>query len=69
MASGDVHIYDIQNRSLTNYVIECGGSQRPGLYQPLRVIDMKCQPEKMHRLLVAQKSQACVYSLNKRTVI
>ena len=57
MNSGNVHIYDISKKKFTNFTI------RPG--SKMRVAEIKCQPEKMHRILIAFSSQVCIYSLNK----
>jgi len=65
MASGEVFIYDIAVRQFTKYVIQTTDSFRPGVLNPDIIVDIKCHPEKMQKLLIAQRFQVCVYSLHK----
>lgn len=71
MASGSVHIYDIEKRDFTNFTIRnLKTSPNASSVTPFKVTDIKCEPNKMHRVLIAHsKSHVQVYSLNKQTQI
>lgn len=68
MVSGNVHIYDIPKREFTSFTIRCL-KMKDAMSQvrnQFKVSDIKCQPEKMNRLLIAhEKSEIVVFSLNK----
>ena len=73
MNSGSVHIFDIKKREFSNFTIR-NQKRTEGdfanYHRENRVSDIKCQPDKMHRLLIAhERSQVCVYSMNKQSRI
>ena len=60
MASGTILVFDLEYLVFTTYSIDNLKNQSP-------ISDIKCQPEKMHRLLYAmENSGVAVYSLNKQ---
>ena len=68
MTSGTVHIYDITNLQFTNMKI-VNDQSSPGTHfkDPFKVTCIKCQPDKMQRILVSHShSHVQVYSLNKK---
>lgn len=68
MTSGSVHIFDVDKQDFTNFTIRNKKQPpNPNFINPFKVTDLKCDPYKMHRLLVAHcKSHVQVYSLNKQ---
>ena len=66
MDSGTVHIYDIPRRQFTDCVITGPKQPEGDLDLPLKVCDIKSQPEKMHKVLIAhEKHSVCLYNLHK----
>ena len=65
MNSGNIHIFDIESLEFTNFTIRCLKPQQFPLNH--MITDIKCQPEKMHRILYTHHSSGIsVYSLNKQ---
>ena len=70
MNSGNIHIFDIQKLEFTNFTIRCFKSPDKAFPLMNLISDIKCQPEKMHRVLYTHVSSAIiVYSLNKQTKV
>lgn len=67
MNSGSVHIFDIKKKEFSDFTIRNLKQAEGNVLNYHRVSDMKCQPEKMHRLLIAhEKCQVRVYNMNKQ---
>ena len=58
-------IFDLDSRMFSEYAVPIGKAL-PKFSGKDRLVDIKCNPNKMHRLLLAYETQAIVvWSLNK----
>ena len=51
MNSGSIHIFDLEDLEFSNYTIQ---NMKNLNVRENKVTDIKCQPEKMHRVLYTQ---------------
>jgi hypothetical protein len=68
MDDGDIYIFDLTVKTFSKFKIDYKlmFSDKPAT----AVVDIKCHPTKMHRLLIAYKKTAvCVFSINKNRFI
>ena len=60
--SGEIELFDLEAHELSSYQIKPAA--------PSRIVDIRCHPDKMHRLLITYESTAVtVHSINKNRAI
>ena len=70
LKNGDVHIFDVRTMQWSEYLIGLESCFPEGDKTAARVTDIKCHPDKMHRLLISyEKVGVAVFSINKNRAL